>query len=108
MTFRTLFNFIADAPRNNVGMHFAAGESYGTATDALHIYGSKRQVNICEKDIYGDYTSYCNIVFSVGANPRVSVYTVKQGICDYDHPIQFDIEDEIPMWIVQSLRKFIQ
>ena len=108
MTFRDVWKYIQTAERNAVGYNFCAGETEQNAKDCLHIYGSFRQVNLCERDVYGGFTSWCNIVFSVGANPDVKVYTVRQGICDYDHPIQYTLDSEVPIWISAMLGNYIK
>ena len=106
MTFRDIWKYIQTAERNDVGYNFRAGETEHTAKNCLHIYGSFRQVNICNKDAYGGFTSWCNIVFSMDNNAKV--YTVNNGVCDYNHPMQYDLDSEVPKRISSVLKCYVK
>lgn len=90
-TFRDLYNLIQVLDRNGYGF----SNPIKSDTYQLHIYDSKNQVNvnkISPNDVQG--LSVANIVFDDFMD-TVSVYKVTQGYCDYDHPMEFKMDDNL-------------
>lgn len=85
LQFKDLYNYIQTADRDSFGIH----KPFNDSDVAFHIYSGNVQVNVMMGDVV-----LLNFVFDPD-NEYVSIYSVEQGIADYEHPLTYSMSSYI-------------
>ncbi len=79
LQFKDLYNYIQTADRDRFGIH----KPFKDSDVAFHIYSGNVQVNMMMGDVV-----LLDFVFDPD-DEYVSIYSVEQGIADYEHPLMY-------------------
>ena len=87
-TFRDLYNYLQ---RMKHGTHVL------NRFQAVQVYSNLEQINVLEPDrnYPSVWTSIGNIVFLMDSRQKVSLYDVRNGICDYENPHHLSLDDSL-------------